>query len=60
MPQEGLPKLKHEEILTYEEILRLVRIAIKLGVRKIRLTGGDPFMNLDFLVSEIKRVNDMP
>jgi cyclic pyranopterin phosphate synthase len=52
MPQEGLPKLKHEEILTYEEILRLARIAIKLGVRKIRLTGGDPFMRkgvFDFL-----------
>jgi len=52
MPQEGLPKLKHEEVLTYEEILRLARIAIKLGVRKIRLTGGDPFMRkgvFDFL-----------
>jgi len=44
MPQGGLPKLRHEDILTYEEILRLARIATRLGVRKIRLTGGDPFL----------------
>ncbi len=44
MPRGGLPKLRHRDILTYEEILRLARIATRLGVRKIRLTGGDPFM----------------
>lgn len=44
IPRGDLPKLRHEDILTYEEILRLVRIAIELGVRKIRLTGGDPFL----------------
>jgi len=44
MPQGDLPKLRHEDILTYEEILRLARIATRLGVRKIRLTGGDPFL----------------
>jgi cyclic pyranopterin phosphate synthase len=47
MPRGGLPKLRHDDILTYEEILRLARIAAQLGVRKIRLTGGDPFMRKD-------------
>lgn len=47
MPRGGLTKLRHEDILTYEEILRLSRIATGLGVRKIRITGGDPFLRKD-------------
>ncbi len=48
MPSEGLEKLAHEDILTYEEILRLARIAVGLGVDKIRLTGGEPLVRKDF------------
>jgi GTP 3',8-cyclase len=48
MPPEGLEKLQHEDILTYEEILRLTRIAVGLGVDKIRLTGGEPLVRKDF------------
>ena len=48
MPSEGLEKLKHRDILTYEEILRLARIAVRLGVDKIRLTGGEPLVRKDF------------
>ncbi|MBW2357657.1 MAG: radical SAM protein, partial [Deltaproteobacteria bacterium] len=44
MPRNGISKLRHEDILTYEEILRLARIAISLGVDKIRLTGGEPLI----------------
>ena len=44
MPPEGIAKLKHEFILTYEEILRLAGIAANLGVHKIRLTGGEPLL----------------
>ncbi len=44
MPAEGIPLLNHADILTYEEeILRCARIAISLGVRKIRVTGGRPW-----------------
>ena len=39
-----VPKLAHEEILRYEEILRIVRIGVSLGISKIRLTGGEPLM----------------
>ena len=41
MPPFGERKLRHKEILRYEEFLRIVRIAIKLGINKIRLTGGE-------------------
>lgn len=44
MPREGLAKLRHEDILTYEEILRLATIAVNMGVNKIRLTGGEPLI----------------
>ena len=44
MPHDGLAKLRHEDILTYEEILRLATIAVSLGVNKIRLTGGEPLI----------------
>ena len=44
MPREGTVKLSHEDILTYEEILRLSAIAVSLGVTKIRLTGGEPLV----------------
>jgi len=44
MPRDGLAKLRHEDVLTYEEILRLATIAVNLGVNKIRLTGGEPLI----------------
>lgn len=44
MPPYSESKLKHKEILRYEEMLRIVRIAVKLGIKKIRLTGGEPFV----------------
>jgi cyclic pyranopterin phosphate synthase len=42
MPPEGMPWLPRSEILTYEEIDRLVGVFMALGVRTIRLTGGEP------------------
>ncbi len=44
MPGGGISKLRHEDILTYEEILRLTGIAADLGIDKIRLTGGEPLI----------------
>lgn len=48
MPREGAMKLRHDEILSYEEILRIARIASAQGVTKIRLTGGEPLVRKDF------------
>lgn len=46
-PPEGVALVSHDEILRYEEILRIVRIAGKLGIRKIRVTGGEPLVRRD-------------
>jgi GTP 3',8-cyclase len=58
MPAEGLPWLPKREILTYEEILRLARVFIDLGIRTIRLTGGEPLMrqDIDVLIAGLTRL----
>jgi cyclic pyranopterin phosphate synthase len=44
VPEGRIPKLGHSDILSYEEILRLVKIGIRLGIRKVRITGGEPLV----------------
>ena len=44
LPKEGLSLLGHNDILRYEEILRIVRAAVKLGIEKVRITGGEPLV----------------
>ena len=55
MPEDGVDMVSHEEILAYEEILRLVKVFAKLGFRKIKLTGGEPLVRKEVakLVKEI-------
>jgi cyclic pyranopterin phosphate synthase len=48
MPPEGVPWVDHEEILRFEEIERLARIFVGLGVEDIRLTGGEPLVRRGF------------
>jgi GTP 3',8-cyclase len=59
MPEQGLPWLKHEEILTYEEIAEIVRVMAGMGLRRVRLTGGEPLVRRDLpeLVRLIKQVD---
>jgi cyclic pyranopterin phosphate synthase len=45
MPEEGFPALPKDEYLSTEETVRLVRVAVSLGMRKIRLTGGEPLLH---------------
>lgn len=59
MPEEGIENYtSHAEILSYEEILRLVRCLAKLGIRKIKLTGGEPLVRLGCcdLVRQLKAI----
>src|SRR5438093_1488305 len=64
MPAEGLQWLGREEILTFEEIARLVRVLARLGVDEVRLTGGEPLVRRDLpvlvgMLSGIDGVRDL-
>jgi len=58
-PHGPFPKLPHNEILRYEEIIRILKIGIELGIKKIRITGGEPLLRrgvYDFL-SSVKQLD---
>ncbi len=59
MPEEGIEPKRHEEILSMEEIIRLVRILAGEGIRKVRLTGGEPLVrkNIEALIRGIRAVD---
>lgn len=61
MPAEGLPWLKKAEILSYEEITRISRVAIELGIEQIRLTGGEPLVRRDLpvLISQLRQIEGL-
>jgi cyclic pyranopterin phosphate synthase len=64
MPEEGIPLISHEEILTYEEMLRIVRVFATQGISKVRLTGGEPLVRkgiVDFIsrLSQIEEIKDL-
>jgi cyclic pyranopterin phosphate synthase len=44
MPEEGIELMKHEDILTFEEIAKIVKEGVSLGIKCIRLTGGEPLV----------------
>lgn len=58
MPPEGVQPCRHEDILRYEEIETVVRAAARLGIHKVRLTGGEPLVRLGLveLVRMLARV----
>jgi cyclic pyranopterin phosphate synthase len=58
MPAEGLPWLQRSEILTFEELVRLVGLMAEMGVGDVRLTGGEPLVRREFprLVEMLSRV----
>ena len=58
MPSDEYEWIDKKEILRFEEITRLAKIFVQLGVEKIRLTGGEPLVrrNLELLVAELARI----
>jgi len=64
MPEEGIPLISHQDILTYEEMLRIVRVFASEGISKVRLTGGEPLVRkgiVDFIsrLSQIEEIKDL-
>lgn len=59
MPEEGIHYLPKKELLTFEEIIRLVTMMATMGISKIRLTGGEPFVRTD-LMKLIRNLVEIP
>ena len=64
MPEEGIKYLPKKDLLTFEEIERLVTLLAGMGISKIRLTGGEPFVRTDLMqlirsIVTIKGINDV-
>lgn len=55
MPEEGIDLIEHEDILRIEEIQRIVRVATRIGIKSVRLTGGEPTVRrgIEDLISDI-------
>ena len=58
MPEEGVPMMSHLDILSYEEIIAVVKAAAEMGINKVRLTGGEPLVRqgLSSLVKQIAAI----
>jgi len=64
MPEEGIQLLRHKDILGFEEIAEVVKVAVGLGIDKIRLTGGEPLVRngiieLVAMLGEIEGIRDL-
>lgn len=64
MPAEGVPLKKQEDILSFNEIIEVVRFGVKQGITKIRITGGEPLVRKDLpklirMISEIQGIEDI-
>jgi len=60
MPAHGIDIVPKEELLTFKEMYRLIRVLTELGVSKVRLTGGEPFVRKDFVgFLEMLSYNDL-
>ena len=58
-PEDGIELLPHEDILSYEEMLAFSEVAVGLGIKNIRLTGGEPLIRRDF-VGFVERLSAIP
>ena len=64
MPEEGIKLLPHDEILSFDEITDFTRVAVKHGVTKVRITGGEPLVRkgivtLVTMLSGIEGIKDL-
>lgn len=64
MPAEGIKLLKHEDILSFDEIVDVVKYAVSIGIFKFRITGGEPLVrkgivNLIEMIANVKGVSEL-
>jgi len=59
MPAEGVPLVRHKDILTYNEIAEFTRIAVGKGITKVRITGGEPLVRKNITIL-VRMISDIP
>lgn len=61
MPEEGTKSISHHQIMTYDEIVRVCKILTQHGLRKIKITGGEPLVrkNVVDLIAELKKIPEI-
>lgn len=64
MPEEGIRLVRHEDILSYDEIAGFTGVAVKKGINKVRITGGEPLVRkgivtLVSMLAEIEGIDDL-
>ena len=64
MPEEGLPWLKREQLLSYEEIAEIVRTMAGMGLKRVRITGGEPLVRRDLpdlvkMIAAVPQIEDL-
>jgi molybdenum cofactor biosynthesis protein A len=64
MPEEGIRYMPKKDLLTFEEINRVVELLARMGINKVRLTGGEPFVRTDLMqmirnLVKIKGINEL-
>ena len=61
MPEEGLNWLSRSELMTYEEMLQICSLLVKMGIDKIRITGGEPFVRKDIMkfLTAVSKLNGL-
>lgn len=64
MPKEGVKLLHHNDILSFDEIVEVVQYGVDRGIRKVRITGGEPLVrkgiiNLVAMLSQLKGIEDL-
>lgn len=59
MPEDGINLIKHDDVLSYEEIMRLCTLFSKVGISKVKITGGEPLVRKDAykLIRSIKKID---
>jgi len=60
-PKEGISLQGHDDILRYEEIIRIVSVAVKMGLIKVRITGGEPLVRRGFIdfIAALKKISGL-
>jgi len=63
MPEEGINLMNHADIISYEEIIEVIKVGIDLGITKVRITGGEPLVrkgvvNFVGMISNLNGIND--